>query len=222
MAIRRTSFAIDEWYHCYNRGVEKRTTFTTKDEYARFMQVLYLCNSNTALRRDDLPDTSDEFIFQISRGDTLVDIGVYCLMPNHFHLLLRERTEGGISRFMHKVSTAYTMYFNIKHDRVGGLFIKPFRSKHISKNLYFTYVAQYIHLNPLEIFEPSWKEGKVLDMSSLEKKLANYTYSSFSEYNGISRWEKTILEASAFDLIQSQTKPIKTLLEEAAEYYLGL
>ena len=87
---------------------------------------------------------------------TYCDILAYCLMPNHFHLLLQDALPagGGISKFMQKVGTAYTMYFNASRERAGNLFVKPFRSKHVSDDRYFKRVAQYIHFNPIELMEP--------------------------------------------------------------------
>lgn len=222
MAIRRTSFALGEWYHCYGRGVDKRVVFTTKNDYERFLQSLYLCNAEDAIRRDDLQNKSNQEIFETSRNGVLVGIGAYCLMPNHFHLLLQEKTEGGISRFMQKVGTAYTMYFNIKNDHVGGMFVKPFRSKHVSEDRYFRHVAQYLHLNPAELFVPGWKQGKVNNLKNLEKQLKNYPYSSFAIYTGMKLPEKEIVDSEAFNLLRDTMPPISKVIAEASAYYQEL
>jgi len=222
MAFRRSLFAPDEWYHCYSRGVDKRKTFEEPRDYERFAQSLYLCNSESPLHRDDLPSKQDETIFNIPRGSTLVAIGTYCLMPNHFHLLIQEKIDGGITRFMQKLGTAYTMYFNIKNDRVGGLFVKPFRSKHVSEDRYFAYVAQYIHLNPIELFSPRWKSGEVRPLVVLDKQLRGYPYSSLPEYVGSSRPQETILDVEAFNLLRNKLPPLQEIISEAAAYYQEL
>lgn len=231
MSYRRVPFVEKEWFHCYTRGVEGRTTFETAGDYSRFMQSLYLCNSSESIRRDDIKRITPLDLYTHLRRESLVDIGAYCLMPNHFHLLLRSRLEGGITRFMQKVGTAYTMYFNIKNKRVGSLFITPFRSKHIPEDVYFKRVAQYIHLNPVELFEPDWKKG--LDfvtarrrLAVTEKRLRDYPYSSLVEYEKIKglskRPERAILDAEAFDFIKEGLPPLTSMLENAALYYQEL
>ncbi|MEK7109124.1 MAG: transposase [Patescibacteria group bacterium] len=145
---------------------------------------------------------------QLPRSDALVAIGAYCLMPTHFHLLIKELKPGGITKFMQKVGTSYTMYFNIKRERVGGLFVTPFRSKHINDDRYLQQVAQYIHLNPHETVGL--------------KELRNYPYSSFPDYCGESRVTQTILDKEAFNFFTDTMPAPETLIEEAAEYFSTL
>ena len=154
---------------------------------------------------------------QIPLADKLVATGAFCLMPNHFHFLLSPIKENGISRFMQKLGTAYSMYFNIKYERVGGLFISPFRSKHLHDDEYFQYAIQYVHCNPAELYEPKWKEGNVRDMEELQKKLLEYPYSSFEAFNKTNHPFRALLNSSVFD-IETQTPP-KQMLEDAREYY---
>ena len=220
--MEREPFALGEWYHCYSRGVDKRRTFQSTSDYRRFIQNLYLTNSDKPIHRSDFQNTTHEHILQIPRGKPLVAIGAFCLMPNHFHLLLQEKTEGGISKFMRSLGTAYAMYFNIKHDRVGNLFVKPFRSRRVEDDRYLRKVAQYIHLNPIEIFEPGWKEGKVVRMSSIGKRLKDYPYSSLPEYMRIQRSEKAILDQEIMDVIADGLPPLSEIIADAADYYTGL
>jgi len=139
-------------------------------------------------------------------------------MPNHFHLLLKEIDGGGISRFMRKLGIAYAMYFNIKNERVGNLFVKPFRSKHIADDRYFKRVVQYVHLNAADLFEPTWKQLKVRDVKTLERKLAQYRYSSMPDYYGIGRPEQVILSKEAKDLFE-ELPPLAALIADSIEYY---
>lgn len=134
--MNRVPFAPEEWYHCFTRGVERRTTFESVRDYARFMELLYISNGDERIHRSALVDRTSQEIFSHGRGNTLISIGAYSLMPNHFHLLIKEKADGGITTFMRKLGTAYTMYFNIKYQRTGNLFIKPFRSKHIADDIY--------------------------------------------------------------------------------------
>ena len=138
-------------------------------------------------------------------------------MHNHFHLLLKEIVEGGISTFMHKVGTAYTMYFNIKNERTGNLFNKPFKSRHVLVDRYFQHVINYIHCNPAELYEPGWKHGVVKNMKQLHKKLLAYPYSSFDAHSDTRNRLRPILGKEVFD-IAKQTPPGQ-MLQEALEYY---
>lgn len=159
-------------------------------------------------------------VLKIPITEKLTAIGAFCLMPNHFHLLLQEIKEGGISTFMQKIGTAYTMYFNIKYERTGGLFIGPFRSKHIADDVYLQRVIQYIHCNPAEIFEPQWKEGVVNHMATLEKRLQEYPYASLGAYSDNEHEFRKILDASVFE-IETQAS-LHAILGEAREYYNDL
>lgn len=222
MSLRPTPFAPDEWYHCYSRGVEKRKTFLTNGDYQRFLHLLYLSNSDVSVHRSNLLSKSSQEIFGTKRGKPLVAIGAYSLMPNHFHLQLKEIREGGISTFMQKLGTAYSMYFNIKNDHTGGIFVKPFRSKHIDNDEYLNYLTQYIHLNAAELFEPDWKEGSVKNLKVLEENLGQYQYSSFIDYTSSPRPERNILDTEAMDLLGSNLPSMRKVITGAAEYYSDL
>lgn len=202
--FRKTPFIPGEYYHIYNRGIDKRVIFKSVYDYQRFMMLLYVANNQDSLRLDDLLNQNKnnktyQEIFSIKRGKPLVSIGAWCLMPNHFHILLREQVAGGISKFMKKIGTAYSMYFNIKHQRTGSLFGGPFKSKHIAKDLYLKHLFGYISLNPLDIQFPEW-EGLVdkQNLKAWKEFLKKYLYSSFQDYIGIHRSEVAILNRKAF------------------------
>ena len=219
--MNRVPFGVDEWYHCYTRGVDKRRTFQSAADYRRFMQILYLANSADPVHRSNLGE-SHHAVFTKKRGVPLVAIAAYCIMPNHFHLLIREVREGGIVKFMQKVGTSYAMYFNIKNQRVGNLFVKPFRSRHIDGDNYWHSVAQYIHLNPAEIYDPKWKEGRIRNMSDLEQWLMQYPYCSLTDYANTPRTESVILDIEASSVIRDATPPLRSILGDAQEYYRNL
>src|SRR3989338_5483185 len=100
-------------------------------------------------------------------------------MPNHFHLLLKEIEMGGISQFMGKLSTAYSMYFNKKYERTGSLFEGRFKSSRIANDNYLHYLFAYIHLNPIKLIEPMWKEKGINDFARAKEFLGRYNYSSY-------------------------------------------
>ena len=152
------------------------------------------------------------------RGKPVVAIGAYCLMPNHFHLLLKEIKAGGITTFMQKLGTAYTMYFNAKYERVGNLFMRPFRARHVGDDRYFQHVLEYIHCNPAELYEPGWKAGKVNDMHLLARRLIEYPYSSLRNYEKSE--ENPILSKDGFKI--ADQLPLTKMLDEARIYYAAL
>lgn len=194
---RKTPFAPDEYYHIYNRGTDKREIFLGPRDYDRFSQLLYLCNGQKPV---SVREASKGRSFECDRGDTIVNIGAYCLMPNHFHLLIKEKEEGGISTFMKKLATGYSMYFNIKNERSGSLFQGRFKSKHIEEDEYLKYLFAYIHLNPVKIVEPIWKDKGVNDKNKVKQFLSQYHYSSYLDYldRGKNRDQTPILARDVF------------------------
>ncbi len=197
---RNIEFSEGEFYHIYNRGTEKRKIFLNKNDYDRFMILLYLCNSD---QRVDLGDflrqglTLSE-IFEKEKGEELVNIGSFCLMPNHFHILLKEVKEKGISLFMQKLQTAYTMYFNKKYERTGSLFQGTFKGQHLNKDNYLKYIFAYINLNPISLIDSGWKEEGIKNLVKEEEYLFGYKYSSFIDLCGEKRIEDRILCLSNF------------------------
>lgn len=87
--MERGQFAQDEWYHCYSRGVEKRRTFETAGDYMRFLECLYVSNTQTPIHRSNYNGASHDHIIKLERGEPLVAIGAYCLMPNHYHIVIK-------------------------------------------------------------------------------------------------------------------------------------
>ena len=220
MGYRREPLAPGEWYHCYTRGIDKRKTFENGRDYKRFIEAMYLSNSTSLIDRGTFQHKTHQDILAIDRKRPLVAVGAYALMGNHFHLLLKEIEEDGITKFMQRVGTSYTMYFNIKYERIGSLFVKPFRSKHVHSDRYLQRIVQYIHLNPIEIFEPKWKEGISGNAGGLIKKLKEYPYSSLPDYLGLERPQGILLAWDEINnLLYTQMPPLKTLLSEMQEYY---
>jgi putative transposase len=182
--MNRIPFGIGEWYHCFNRGVDKRIIFSEESDYRRFLLLLFIANdpSIPVNIRDNYKGSTFGEIVKQEREETLVDIGAYCLMPNHFHLLLRERTGKGVSTFMQRVGTAYTMYFNTKNERTGALFAGRFKSKHVKDDEYFKRLVNYIHANSAELVEPGWKSGNIRNRKRATEHLLSYPYSSLADY----------------------------------------
>lgn len=193
---RNLNFSENEYYHLYNRAVEKRKIFLDAGDHKRFTALLYTANSSTPVHLSNYQGVS---LLEIPRSEnTIVDIGAWCIMPNHFHLLVKEKQENGISLFMRKLLTGYSMYFNAKHQRKGTLFDRPFRAKHLDTDEYLKYQYAYIHLNPIGIVDAGWKEKKIKNKLVAKKFLYFYQYSSFHDYSGQRRDEGSIIEPSSF------------------------
>lgn len=175
MALRKQVFAPGEYYHLYNRGTEKRIIFLDEQDYRHFLFLMYICNTEKSITLRSV----GEFF---ERGEEIVDIGAYCLMPNHFHILVREKIEAGISKYMRKLLTGYSMYFNKKYKRTGKLYENVFKSIHAAKDNYLKYIYSYIHLNPAKLIDKNWKENKNKSPIKLLQYVFEYPYSSLKEY----------------------------------------
>ncbi|MFZ1019703.1 MAG: transposase [Minisyncoccia bacterium] len=204
MALRKQSFAPGEYYHLYNRGTEKRIIFLDKQDYGHFLFLMHICNTTKSIELRNIGENFD-------RGKTIVDIGAYCLMPNHFHILVHEKTEGGISKYMRKLLTAYSMYFNKKYERTGKLYEGVFKSTHANSDNYLKYLYSYIHLNPAKLIDKNWKENKNRKTKLLLEYVFAYPYSSLKEY--VSKKFK-IINPSKFPVyFKNPTEHKKELLE---------
>lgn len=213
---RKIDFSIGEYYHIYNRGTDKRIIFTDDHDYRRFTALLYVCNSTKAVDLNVHFYEGRSFLelFDIERDDTLVDIGVYCPMPNHFHILVREKTEGGVTKFMSKLAIAYSMYFNRKNERTGGLFEGPFKAKHVTTDEHLKYLFAYAHLNPIKIIDPKWKENGIQNRFNAREYLKSYTHSSYLDYQGEVRPENKILNYDAFPEYFTTPKAFDAFVDE--------
>lgn len=200
--LRKDPFVTGEFYHLYNRGVDKREIFKSKSDFERFMMLLYVANNEDSLKFDNLINILHKGykeIMCLDRGEQLISIGAWCLMPNHFHLLVKQEVDGGITKFMRKLGVGYSMFFNIKYKRQGALFGGPFKSKFIDDDdIYLRYLFAYIHLNPLDIEFKDWNKEIKFDDQNMKKFLISYRYSSYQDYCGLDRVETGILNKEAF------------------------
>jgi len=194
---RKVKFAPKEYYHLYSRGVEKRKIFLDTKDHERFMALLYIMNQPDSFHFTNfLKNHKIGEIFNEPKEKNLVSILSYTLMPNHFHILVYENEDGGISKFMARFLTAYSMYFNTKYQRSGSLFTHPFRSQHISDEAQYLWIFSYIHLNAIGIINKNFKVDGIGNKDTAEKFLKSYKYSSYHEYESIDRPESKILDLS--------------------------
>ncbi len=143
--MRKFKFTNGEFYHIYNRGVDKRAVFMDQYDFDRFLQCMQEFNSikpigsifENSFRKETLSN----------RIAKLVDIVCYCLNINHYHMILRQRANNGISEFMRRIGTGFTQHFNFKQKRTGALFQGKFKAKHIDSNEYLLHLSAYANLN---------------------------------------------------------------------------
>ena len=112
----------------------------------------------------------------------LVSLLSFCLMPNHYHLLLSPKKEGGIPQFMQKLNMGYSKYFNQKYERTGTLFQGRYKHILVSDDTHFLHLPFYIHFNPLDLMYPEWRENKMSDPKKALEFLKSYRWSSHLDY----------------------------------------
>jgi len=164
--MRKIKFINGEYYHIFNRGVDKRDIFSDRLDLNRFFQSMnefntlhpiggiYIASLRKHKQNENLVTTPER----------LVNFICYCLNPNHFHFILRQITDRGIEKFMHRLGLGYTNYFNQKYKRSGSLFQGTFKANHIDSDEYLLYASSYVNLNNkihrIEngLFKSSWEE----------------------------------------------------------------
>lgn len=148
--MRNIEFTDDEYYHIFNRGVDKRKIFSDKYDLQRFFQSMKEFNTIEPIGSiyENSFNKSDKNQLGASGAKLkLVEFVCYCLNPNHYHFILRQKKEKGIEKFMQKLGAGYTSYFNIKNKRTGVLFQGSFKAVHIDSNEQLLYVSSYVNLN---------------------------------------------------------------------------
>ena len=218
----RPPISAGEWYHCFNRGVDKRLVFQNEDDCERFLVLLYISNdedSNSCLANLELHHVTFEKVLArgVVRGTPLVDIGAYAFMPNHVHMIIRPLSDSGLSLFMQKVFTGYAMYFNGKYERTGPLFSGRYKSKHLDSDEYLKHAIQYVLLNPIELSEPHWKKGRG-DLGRIEKELLSYRYASVKDFFGLQRSEGRIVHDIRTEYFDKKPS-VGVMLRDAQAYY---
>jgi len=193
-------YLSDSIYHIYNRGVEKRIIFIDNQDYKVFLSYI------------------EEYLTPLQQGSTLlyreltgkyygeIILLAFCLMPNHFHLLIKQKDKDSIKRFSKSLFTRYSMYFNKKYKRVGPLFQSIYKATNVIDKEHLLYISKYIHLNPSE------KTNKLID-----------AYSSYSDYLGVTntQWLNKLIVLTEFNkssyMKYHKIKTYKQFVEEYKE-----
>lgn len=210
--IRKEKFIPGEYYHIYNRALFNFPVFKDSKNCDRLMQAFLLANSTQSSQafqflRNNERATIEDALKIAKNGEKLVDVICYAIMPDHYHLLLKEKIEGGITSFVHRCNISVAKYINIKIERRGPLFESLFKSKHIANNNYLLHLSLYIHLNPLDFLDGKyWREHKMKNWGHVRDKLAGYSYSSLRSFLN-KKYEDKII--SGTDIIINQFKNMK-------------
>jgi putative transposase len=180
---RSHSFIAGEYYHIYCHAVDSLLLFQGERDYERFLALLFAANSMNSIPRLDrshkLSFIQDIFLGQIDIGKPLIEIICFCLMPTHFHLLLRELQDSNISKYLHKVQTSHSKYINLKYDRRGHVFESRFHSRHINNNDYLLNISVYIHKNSKDL--KGWTGREI-----------EYPWSTYQDFVVENRWQHLI------------------------------
>ncbi|MDO8515322.1 MAG: transposase [bacterium] len=209
-------YYADGYYHVYNRGVEKRNIFEGEKDYAVFLHLL-----RTALVEPEKIKQENETLFSLGlnnpklQGSTLqkfifhprenfygrINLICYCLMQNHYHLLIQQKDVDALSEFMKSIITAYSMYFNKKYERVGPLFQGSFKAVDIQNETYFLWLSRYIHRNPINFL--------------------NYSFSSYQDYigNRNTEWVNKDLLQLQGSTLQDQIQKYRGFVESGEKQF---
>lgn len=208
--MRKTLLATGEYYHIFNRGTDKRVVFPDREAFARFIQGMDEFNAVEPI------GSLYENAFRKKRGEhqlgnrvsklmpkkqgRLVAIVCYCLNPNHYHFILRQITDRGIEKFMHRIGVGYTKYFNQRHERSGVLFQGPFKAIHVDSNEYLLHLSAYINLNNHvhqlgnSVSKSSWQEYTHGRRGFCEKEMILSQFKNVVEYQVFARRALTVAQ----------------------------
>lgn len=190
------NIAPGEYYHLFNRGAHRMNVFREKRDWVRFLLLILYMQSPRSVKNlvryvtQEAPTIG--FLFPLKEQEAMVrerfvELTAFCIMPNHFHLLLKEVEEGGTARYMQRVLNSYSKYYNEKYQSSGHVFQGRYKSVHVKDDRQLVYLSAYIHRNPREL--RAWKN-----------KEFEYPYSSLQDYTKANRWGGLIVP----DIIATQ------------------
>ena len=210
-------------YHVLNRGIDGRNLFLDSRDYSRFVHNLYEFNDTAPApaycRRSSNPNVGHRKSYIRER---LVEIHGWCLMKDHYHLLISELTEGGLLKFITKVNIGYAKYYNERYGRHGHLFQGKTKKILIEHEAHLLYILHYLHLNPLDYLSGAkkWRErdkGTIKDTNVAMKYLVGYRWSSYLDYCGIKNFPSILTKSLFGKMFGDYGKTIKEYLKDAGE-----
>lgn len=197
-----------------NRGVERRQIYMDNADRARFVHDMWEFNDvedaknvwHRAPQKADIKGLRNPYMPK----DRIVDLHAWCLMGNHYHLLLSERVDGGLTKFIRRLNVGYANYFNERYERKGALFQGRTKKVHIDTDAHFLHILNYIHSNPLDFMKVNkgWRIGSVGDMEGALAHISKYKWSSYLDYAGTANFPSVLTT----DLFSSIFKDYKAEL----------
>ncbi len=212
-----------ELYHVLNRGVEKRNLFLDNADRARFVHDLWEFNDieNVDNVRYRVPELSRDlhvtgFVNTYIAQEGTVDLHGWTLMGNHYHLVLSEKTDGGLTKFIRRMNVGYANYFNERYHREGALFQGRSKKVLIERDAHFLHILHYIHLNPLDFLQSAknWRSGSIGSAEKALKHLADYRWSSYLDYCGRHNFPSILTTDLFGDVFGSYEKAIRTFISD--------
>ncbi|MFH1415976.1 MAG: transposase [Elusimicrobiota bacterium] len=201
--MRKTKFQTGNYYHIYNRGVDKRRIFLTDADYLRFIDDLARFNKYPPSAKIGGSASDKQY-------KNLIEIVCFCLMPNHYHLLIRQSLNGGIIKFMQKLGTGYTMYFNKKINRKGILFESKYKVVEVNNDEQLVHLSRYIHQNPQKLLEKDEYTQQEIDVF-----LENYRWSSNPFYLGNNEFDFLLSKEYLMHYFDNDIEKYKSFMSEA-------
>ena len=208
--------------HVFNRGVDRRRILNDEKDYYRFVHNLLFLNNQSGKIRVRRKNKLKDINILLSERKPLVDILKWSLLPNHYHLLLHEKIDGGIVEFTKRIGNAYTKYFNTKQrGRSGYLFQNSAKMVPILDHSQMLYIPIYIDLNCLDVFVSNWK-NKIIDSNKAIKFLSNYKWSSFKSYYGGGNFDEVVDMDLFYEMFSTTSEKYKEELKEFIKEPIGL
>lgn len=209
--MRKETFCPGQYYHIYSRTALKVNNFEDNGNAKKLAQAFFVANSTKSTQafdyiRKNINPSLKKIKEIVESGEKLVNIVCYSIMPNHYHLLLEEIRENGVTEFVRKCNTSIAKYVNIKTGRKGSLFESKFKSKLVNSNEYLLHLSLYIHLNPLDFLSSKeWRFSKVKNWETERSKLVNYPWSSVNFFLG-EQYPNDIVSGTEIILSQFKNK----------------
>ena len=208
-----------ELYHVLNRGVDKRRLFLNDKDRARFVHDLWEFNDtedakNVWYRASDISGLRNHYM----EKERVVDLHGWCLMDNHYHLLISERVDGGLTKFIRRLNVGYANYFNERYKRQGTLFQGRSKKIHIRTDPHFLHILNYIHCNPLDYLKGAtdWRIQKISSATQALKHLSKYKWSSYQDYVGQHNFPSILTTELFSDIFKNYKKEIVEFLTASA------
>lgn len=204
------------YIHVLNRGVDKRNVFLDSQDHARFIHGMYIFNHQGKSPRNLHRNTDVQHpMLHIERDEreTLVRIHAFCLMPNHYHMLVTPRDMESLSRFMKRLNMGYAKYFNERYTRDGALWQGKYKKIVIERDAHFLHIPHYIHANPLDLTHPEWRTSGVVRATDAWKSLMEYRWTSLLDYVGIRNFPSVLYTRDLSGMFTDKRVCKKDLLE---------